>query len=171
MSGVDINLDLNITLSDLTGLATLPSSVPRLTWEAAEVTAVAAVTFCWGINCSLTMWTRSSWVSPGQTRRGQRWDHSRVWNSSADDVLLSQLYREIQCWFVEDWIILEFYSIKFQLFIFARRLSPECSWPGEAEADKARLGSECPLEVGSLEERMMWQSSSSDPGTRLVLFR
>ena len=46
---------------------------------------------------------------------------------------------------------------------------------GEAEGDKARsvarLGSECPLEVGSLEERMMWQSSSSDPGTRLVLFR
>ena len=28
-----------------------------------------------------------------------------------------------------------------------------------------------PLEVGSLEERMMWQSSSSDPCTRLVLFR
>ena len=46
MSDVDINLDLNITLSDLTGLATLPASVPRLTWEAAEVTAVAAVTFC-----------------------------------------------------------------------------------------------------------------------------
>ena len=46
VSGVDINLDLNITLSDVTGLATLPSSVPRLTWEAAEVTAVAAVTFC-----------------------------------------------------------------------------------------------------------------------------
>ena len=46
VSGVDINLDLNITLSDLTGLATLPASVPRLTWKAAEVTAVAAVTFC-----------------------------------------------------------------------------------------------------------------------------
>ena len=46
---------------------------------------------------------------------------------------------------------------------------------GEAEGDKARsvarLGSECPLEVGRLEERMMWQSSSSDPGTRLMLFR
>ena len=79
MSGVDINLDLNITLSDLTGLATLPSSVPRLTWEAAEVTAVAAVTFCWGINCSLTMRTWSSWVSRGQTRRRQRWDHSQAW--------------------------------------------------------------------------------------------
>ena len=130
MSGVNIYLDLNITLSDLTGLVTLPASVPRLTREAAEVTAVAAVTFCWGINCSLTMRTWSSWVSPGQTRRGRRWDHSQVWNSSADDVLLSQLYREIQCWFVEDWIILEFYSIKFQLFIFARRVSPECSWLG-----------------------------------------
>ena len=171
VSGVDINLDLNITLSDLTGLATLPASVPRLMWEAAEVTAVAAVTFCWGINCSLTVWTRSSWVSPGQTRRGRRWDHSRVWNSFADDVLLSQLYREIQCWFVEDWIILEFHSIKFQLFIFAKRLSPECSWPGEAEADKARMESECPQEAGQLEERMEWRSSSSDPGTRLVLFR
>ena len=46
MSGVDINLDLNITLSGVTGLTTLPASVPRLTREAAEVTAVAAVTFC-----------------------------------------------------------------------------------------------------------------------------
>ena len=113
---------------------------PRLTREAAEVTAVAAVTFCWGINCSLTMWTRSSWVSPGQTRRGRRWDHSQVWNSSADDVLLSLLYREIQCWFVEDWIILEFCSIKFQLFIFARRFSPGCSWPGEFWRVRSRQG-------------------------------
>ena len=46
MSGVNIDLDLNITLSDLTGLTTLPASVPRLTREAAKVTAVAAVTFC-----------------------------------------------------------------------------------------------------------------------------
>ena len=46
MSGVNIDLDLNITLSDVTGLTTLPASVPVLTREAAEVTAVAAVTFC-----------------------------------------------------------------------------------------------------------------------------
>ena len=46
VSGVNIDLDLNITLSDLTGLTTLPASVPRLTWEAAKVMAVAAVTFC-----------------------------------------------------------------------------------------------------------------------------
>ena len=39
VSGVNIDLDLNITLSDLTGLTTLPASVPRLTREAAKVTA------------------------------------------------------------------------------------------------------------------------------------
>ena len=42
MSGVNIDLDLNITLSGVTGLATLPASVLRLTREAAEVTAEAA---------------------------------------------------------------------------------------------------------------------------------